>query len=99
MNMVLNQIKTFGSLFKETFNQWNEREPFNNSIIIAYYTIFSLPGLLVIIINVAGYFFERESVTQNITTQIQSIVGGDSAQDIEKIVSEAQNKEEKAVSL
>lgn len=99
MSIALKKIKAFGSLFKETFNQWNEREPFNNSIIIAYWTIFSLPGLLVIIINVAGYFFERESVTQNITTQIQGIVGGDSAKDIEKIVSEAQVEEEKAISL
>src|SRR5688500_3203945 len=99
MRKVIDKIKEFGGLFKETFNQWNEREPFNNSIIIAYYTIFSMPGLLVIIINVAGYFFERESVTQNITAQIQSIVGGDSAKDIEQIVSKTQGEGDKAVSL
>ncbi len=99
MRKVIARIKEFTGLFKETFNQWSEREPFNNSIIIAYYTIFSLPGLLVIIINIAGYFFERESVTQNITTQIQGIVGGDSAQDIEKIVTKAQTESSKQVSL
>jgi membrane protein len=99
MSKVIDKIKEFGKLFRETFNQWNEREPFNNSIIIAYYTIFSLPGLLVIIINIAGYFFERESVTQNITAQIQNIVGGDSAKDIEQIVSKTQGEGDKAVSL
>ena len=57
MGRLISAIKNAGLLLKETFYHWNEREPFNNSIIIAYYTIFSLPGLLVIIINLAGYFF------------------------------------------
>lgn len=70
MREFINRAKRFGSLLIKTFRQWIEREPFNNSIIIAYYTIFSLPGLLIIIINIAGYFFGTESVTKNITGQI-----------------------------
>lgn len=99
MKKTFGKIKEFAGLFKETFNQWKEREPFNNSIIIAYYTIFSLPGLLVIIINIAGYFFEKESVTQNITTQIQGIVGGDSAKDVEQIVTNAQSEGDNRMSI
>lgn len=99
MKKILSRIREFAGLFKETFNQWKEREPFNNSIIIAYYTIFSLPGLLVIIINIAGYFFEKESVTQNITAQIQSIVGGDSAKDVEQIVTKAQSEGDDRMSI
>jgi membrane protein len=57
MSKLIDTAKTFGGILKETFHHWNEREPFNNSIIIAYYAIFSLPGLLVIVINLAGYFF------------------------------------------
>ncbi|HYI78380.1 MAG TPA: YhjD/YihY/BrkB family envelope integrity protein [Chryseolinea sp.] len=74
---------------KETFRQWNEREPFNNSIIIAYYTIFSLPGLLVIIINVAGYFYDEKEVTSQITGQIQGMIGGDTAADVQSIIDKA----------
>jgi membrane protein len=97
-NLSIN-VKDFWTMFKDTFRQWNEREPFNNSIIIAYYTIFSLPGLLVIIINVAGYFFEKESVTKNVTTQIQGVVGGDSAKDVEEILTNTQSEDDKAISL
>jgi membrane protein len=86
---VKDRIKNFFSLLKETFHQWNEREPFNNSIIIAYYTIFSLPGLLVIIINLAGYFFGAEAVQNQLTGQIGGIVGGDSAKDIQEIIANA----------
>ena len=89
MAKLFKSAKGFVTLLKETFKQWSEREPFNNSIIIAYYTIFSLPGLLVIIINISGYFFEKEQVTSQISSQIQGIVGGNAAQDIEEIVGNA----------
>jgi membrane protein len=82
-------FKGLGPLLKKTFKIFNEREPFNNSIIIAYYTIFSLPGLLVIIINLAGYFFGTEAVTGQITGQIQGMIGGDTAGDVEEIIANA----------
>lgn len=83
------RLKSFWGLIKETFRQWSEREPFNNSIIISYYTIFSLPGLLVIIITVAGYFYDEKKITTQITGQIESTIGGDTASDVEKIVDKA----------
>jgi membrane protein len=82
-------LNKFWMLLKETFRQWNDREPFNNSIIIAYYTIFSLPGLLVIIINVAGYFYDEKEVTSQITGQIQGMIGGDTATDVQSIIDKA----------
>ncbi|MEO5600054.1 MAG: YihY/virulence factor BrkB family protein [Cyclobacteriaceae bacterium] len=86
-------IKSLRPILKETFKKFIEREPFNNSIIIAYYTIFSLPGLLVVIINLAGYFYGREAVTGQITGQIQGMIGGDTAKDIENIIANATQQE------
>lgn len=77
------------SAFKKTFKAFGDLEPFNMSIVIAYYTIFSLPGLLVIIINIAGYFFGQEAVTGQITSQIGGAIGEDTAGDIEKMVAQA----------
>ncbi len=93
MGSFFKTVKGFWPLVKRTFSEWNEREPFNNAIIIAYYTIFSLPGLLVIIINVAGYFFDSTQVTETITAQIQATVGGNTAKDVENII-EVSNKSE-----
>lgn len=87
--MILRKIKEFGSLLKETFMEWKELEPFDHSIVIAYYTIFSLPGLLVIIINITGYFFDKSDITAEITSQIESIMGSDTAKDIESIIGKA----------
>jgi len=86
MAQVMEKMKQYGGLFKKTYQLWSEREPFNNAIIIAYYTIFSLPGLLVIIINVAGYFFDSGEVTSNISQQIGGMMGGNTAKDVEAIV-------------
>jgi membrane protein len=85
----INVLREFGSLLRETFTHWNDRDPFNNSTIIAFYTIFSLPGLLVIIINIAGYFYDKQEITTQLTGQIQAMIGGDTAKDIESIISKA----------
>jgi membrane protein len=87
------KVKNLGSLLKDTYREWSEREPFSNSIIIAYYTIFSLPGLLVIIVNLAGYFFGHEAVTNQISTQVGGMVGGDTAKSIEDMIANASKSE------
>lgn len=74
---------------KKTVKTFGDIEPFNMSIVVAYYTIFSLPGLLVIIINIAGYFFGEDAVTGEVTRQIGGVIGGDTAADIEKIIARA----------
>ena len=78
--------------------QWKERDPFNNSAIISYYTIFSLPGLLVIIINVAGDFFDQKQVTLQISNQGQRIMGGDTAIVIQSIMGQASEAKRTIVS-
>ena len=82
-------IKSMGSLLKETFTQWINRDPFRNSTVIAYYTIFSLPGLLIIIINLAGYFFGKEAVTNQVAVEIQGIIGRDAATYIQDVIANA----------
>lgn len=89
-NTIWGKFKTFFLLLKETFKKWNARDPFTNSAVIAYYTIFSMPGLLVIIINIAGFFFGREAVTGELTGQIQSLTGSsNTANDVESIIANA----------
>lgn len=88
-NKILLFFKNFGVLLKDTFKQWSEREPFANSVVISYYTIFSLPGLMVIIINVAGYFYDKGEITTQLTGQIEEMIGGDTARDVEAIIGKA----------
>ena len=63
--------------------------PFASSAVLAYYAIFSLPGLLVIIINVAGYFFGKQAVTNQVTGQVQGVTGRETAAFIQNVIANA----------
>ena len=73
-------------MFKTTFIEWNEKDPFRQSAVIAYYAIFSIPGLLVLIITIAGYFFGDDTVNQDILSQVSSTLGSETALQIKDIL-------------
>jgi membrane protein len=72
-------IKDTGKLLKEAFIKWKDKDPFRESAIIAYYAIFSIPGLLLLIISITGYFFGKDVVNQNIIDQVALTMGSDTA--------------------
>ena len=60
---------------------------------LAYYTIFSLAPLLLIIISVAGLIFGPEQVQRAVAQQVQSTIGQDAAQQVGTMIASAgQNK-------
>jgi membrane protein len=75
-----------GTLLKTTFNKWWNRDPFREGAIIAYYAIFSLPGLLVVVIALAGYFFGADAVGGHLHDQIAKAMGNDTADMVQGMV-------------
>lgn len=73
-------------MLKTALIRWFDRDPFREGAIIAYYAIFSLPGLLVLIITLAGYFFGDEAVSGQLNKQISDAIGTDSAEMVETMV-------------
>ena len=82
-------MKDSWQILKTTYNAWVAQDPFRQSAIIAYYAIFSLPALLVIIISVAGFFFGHEAVTGQLSHNINRIMGADTAKQIESMIAQA----------
>jgi membrane protein len=80
------RVKYFFTALKISSKKWWAKDPFKESAAIAYFAIFSLPGLLVVIITVAGYFFGHEAVNGQLASQITSIMGADTAQQIQEII-------------
>lgn len=88
--------KFFSDLWKitkNTFKAWNKADPFRQSAVIAYYAIFSIPALLVILISVAGFVFGKEAVQGKISNQISSAIGNDTALQIEDMIAKAGEQE------
>lgn len=83
------KIKEIPRLLKTAFKEWFSKDPFKESAVIAYYAIFSLPGLLVLIITIAGYVFGREAVNNQITHQVAGVFGEDTSVQIQEMVAKA----------
>jgi membrane protein len=78
--------KTGWVLLKETFNEFNEDNAIKLSASLSYYTLFSLPPLLIIIITICGFFFGHEAVTGQFFDQIKGVVGNEAALQIQETI-------------
>jgi len=82
-------IQKVFTVLKNAFKNWFAKDPFRESAIIAYFAIFSLPGLLVVIITLAGYFFGREAVNNQVAAQFTSTMGAETANQIQDMIVQA----------
>ncbi len=72
------------SLLKDTFDQWNEDHAPRLGAAVAYYTVFSLGPLLIIVIAIASLAFGQQSARDQILGQVQSLIGEQGAQFIDQ---------------
>ncbi len=85
----MKNLKFFWETLKETFTEWNNSNATRDSASIAYYAIFSIPGLLIIIIWIAGNFFGQEAIQGQISAQINSVLGTEASKSIESMIASA----------
>lgn len=83
------QVKDLGLLLNNTYQEWSDKDPFRQSAVIAYYAIFSIPGLLVLIIAIAGYFFGKDTVNHEILGQIATTMGTETATQVGEILTKS----------
>jgi membrane protein len=69
-------------LLKETYLEWRKDNAPQLGAALAFYTIFSLAPLCIIIIAVIGYFLGKEPVQTYIIIQMAEFVGRNNAQNI-----------------
>lgn len=63
-----------------------DNNSFQKGAALAYYTIFALPPMLIIIISAAGYFFGEQAVSGEIYYQIKEVIGTEAAYSVQKMV-------------
>ncbi|MFW5700565.1 MAG: YihY/virulence factor BrkB family protein [bacterium] len=86
-------FRGLGKISKRSFASWNKDEPFRLSAVVAYYALLSLPALLIIVINTAGYVFGEEAIQGKISTEIENMLGPDSAEQVETMITNASKQE------
>ncbi|MEO8085974.1 MAG: YihY/virulence factor BrkB family protein [Bacteroidota bacterium] len=80
------KITNIGSLLKKALVNWFNRDPFRESAIIAYNAIFSLPGLLVVVLTLSGYVFGADAVSGRLHNQIAKAMGSDTADQVQEMI-------------
>jgi membrane protein len=81
--------KSIVPLFKKSFKNFSEDKVPKLSASLAYYTVFSLGPLLIVIISLCSIFFKQEAIEGTIYTQMRDFIGSAAAAQIQEIVKNA----------
>ena len=89
-------IRSLPSLLKETAAEWMSDNALRLSASLAYYAIFSLAPLLLVVVSIAGLVFGQDAARHQLAQSIQQLAGEQAGHAIEGI---AKNPEHKSASL
>lgn len=78
------------SVAKQTVTKWVEVNSPRLSAALAYYTVFSLAPLLVVVVAIAGLAFGRRAAEGQIAAQMRGLTGAQGAEAIQTMLSNAE---------
>lgn len=73
-------------ILKQSFLKFGEDNIFVRAAALSYYTIFSLPPMLLVILRITTYFYDREAIQQTIYGRIADAVGDRGAMQLNQAV-------------
>src|SRR5690606_9595477 len=79
-------FKTAFGILKETVNTFLDNKGLKLSASLAYYTLFSMAPLLLLVISLAGAFFGREAIEGSVFAELNGLVGNEAAAQIQQII-------------
>lgn len=82
-------LRDVGILLRDTAHQWIERKVLQLAAALAYYSIFSIAPLLVIVIALVGWIFGPEAVRGQLDEQLRSSMGQPAAETLQSMVQSA----------
>lgn len=74
------------TVLKNTIKGFSEDKGLKLSASLAYYTLFSLAPLLLLIISVAGAFFGKDAVKGSVFTELNDLIGNEAAAQVQKVI-------------
>lgn len=79
-------VKDIWVITKQSFSDFIDNKVFKLSAALAFYTIFSLPAMLIIVISVSDIFYGRAAIEGTLYHQISAFVGADAALQIQETI-------------
>lgn len=74
------------AVLKDTIKGFMEDKGLKLSASLAYYTLFSMAPLLLLIISLAGVFFGKDAIEGTVFSELNGLVGNEAAAQVQKII-------------
>ena len=88
----MSRVKQGLQIVKATFKDFSDDEATWKAAALAYYTVFALPPLLVLLLQVASAIWDPIEVRRTLTGEFQSLMGQDVAGQIQTMINQAEQK-------
>lgn len=82
----LRSPKSIWELLRDTYKDWQTDKAARLGAALAYYMVFSLPALLIIVITIVGVVFGQQAAETKILNQVQGLVGQQGAELIKTMI-------------
>ncbi len=79
-------IRTFLKVIQQAWGEFDTDKGFKLSASLAYYTIFSISPMLIVIISLCGIFLGKQAIEGQIYEQINTMVGEQAALQIQEMI-------------
>ncbi|WP_454752033.1 YihY/virulence factor BrkB family protein [Cupriavidus necator] len=86
LSVIVSSPRLLFELLRDTVSAWIDDYAPSMGAALAYYTVFSIAPLLLIVISVAGVVFGAEAACGEVVAQLQGLLGPDGAKTIETML-------------
>ena len=86
-------IKYWLQIFKHAGQIWVESNAFANAGSLAFFTLFSIAPVMIVIVSVIGIFYGQEAAQGQIAVQLQETIGAEAAETVQQAVTSSSLKE------
>jgi membrane protein len=83
-------LKNIWALLLATFKGFGEDRCMKLSASLAYYTVFSLAPLLMLIISLASVFFGQEAIQGKVFSEVNGLIGNEAAKQLQDMIKNVQ---------
>jgi membrane protein len=85
---MIQRIKKYNlfKILRDSIIDFNDGESINLAAATAFYTIFSLPALLIILLNIGTTFFSQSEMKEELLIQVEALAGEDSRVTLEEVI-------------
>ncbi|WP_377701155.1 YihY/virulence factor BrkB family protein [Pseudoduganella sp. UC29_71] len=88
------KVKTLRSVAVCTVTEWLEHRASSKGAALAFYTMFSIAPILVLVIAIAGAFYGEQAAQGELFGQLRGLVGPQGAEALQAVLAGARNHEE-----